>query len=56
MTEVKQCECGGKAETAYIFAKNYNYKKMCTKCGKQTGWHNTEAEAIEAWNRREGEK
>lgn len=59
MAELKPCPfCGGKAyiskEDCYGYDDN-DYMVFCDKCGLQLGFtmqYDTEAEAIEAWNRR----
>lgn len=59
MAELKHCPfCGGKAyisqEDCYGYDDN-DYMVFCDNCGLQFGFtmqYDTEAEAIEAWNRR----
>jgi len=45
-----RCGCGGEA---HVMQPSYTHCRvvMCPKCGIKTAFMNTEAEAIEAWNR-----
>ena len=56
MTELKPCPfCGGEAETKRhkFFVGSDTYGVVCTKCEARTSqFFDTQAEAIEAWNRR----
>ena len=56
MTELIKCECGG--EGLVILYSWGEWSVICTneKCFEETGFYATEAEAIEAWNERSGEK
>jgi hypothetical protein len=47
-----QCGCGGEARTGKIYG--YAWTVECTECGIQSGCYDTEAEAIQAWNRAMG--
>lgn len=55
MSELKPCPfCGGKADAQNTYAIGV-WEAFCTVCGAHTGYPAggcTEAEAIEAWNRR----
>lgn len=47
--------CGGgdiKPLKEYNNATEYAYAFLCYQCGAESGWHETQAEAIEAWNTR----
>jgi Lar family restriction alleviation protein len=46
-TSHSSCDCCGKAFTGEV---------TCQKCGARVSHFNTEFEAIEAWNTRDGEK
>ena len=50
-----RCGCGGKAKIGHIEKTSYLPKDRwyigCPKCDICTGIHDTEAEAIQAWNR-----
>lgn len=48
-----RCGCGGKAEIRY---QSDMYGVRCSKCFIWNGGFNTEAEAIEAWNKAMGAK
>ncbi len=50
-----RCGCGGEA---HVMQPSYTHCHvvMCPKCGIKTAFMNTEAEAIEAWNRAMGER
>ena len=50
-----RCGCGGEAE---VLHPSYTYCMvvMCHKCGIKTPYMNSEAEAIEAWNRAMGNR
>lgn len=52
--DLKPCPfCGGKARMS-AWVKVGEYSAYCTKCGATAGdYRATEAEAVEAWNRRE---
>ena len=56
MTELKPCaHCGGSAEGKWRYRRpggNACYWVRCIECGVSTTAYDTEAEAIEAWNRR----
>ena len=60
MSELKpvKCGCGGKAKIGHIEKTSYLPKDRwyigCPKCDICTGIHDTEAEAITAWNRAMG--
>lgn len=52
---LKKCQCGGKAETRRRCNEVQNfwdYSVICTKCGTQTKWFGTKAEAIVAWDKK----
>lgn len=52
MTDLKPCPfCGGEARIHFSVWGDSYYAKCC-KCLAETKVHQTEAEAIEAWNRR----
>lgn len=55
MNDLRTCPfCGGEAETQNTYAIGV-WEAFCTVCGARTGYPaggRTEAEAIEAWNRR----
>ena len=54
------CGCGGEAKVGHIKKTSYLLKDRwyigCPKCDICTGIYDTEAEAIEAWNRAMGER
>ena len=56
MTELKPCDCGSDDVSIRrtIDTRDYKYchRAGCNKCLKSTVAYPTEAEAIEAWNRR----
>lgn len=58
MTELIKCECGLIPYVSYIVIKpnHKQYRVECWGCDKKTLWYDSEAEAIEAWNRRGEEK
>lgn len=51
MIELIRCGCGGEASMCYGFEHRNIYAVECDKCGICTCDYNTEAEAIQAWNR-----
>lgn len=58
--ELKPCPfCGGEAKTKSsvdVFGHEGFFSVLCRKCYVRTGCYETEAEVIEAWNRRADEK
>ena len=46
-----RCGCGGEA---MLLVDMNNYSIMCRKCGISTENYDTEAEAVQAWNRAMG--
>jgi len=57
MSELKPCPfCGGKAETTRCWTGHYQV--WCTQCAavQMGSFYDSEAEAIEAWNKRAGEQ
>jgi len=51
MEELKRCPfCGGEANSN--FHERLGHLIRCQECGNMTCWHNSELEAIAAWNRR----
>ena len=51
MEELKRCPfCGGEADSN--FHERLGHLIRCQECGNMTCWHNSELEAIAAWNRR----
>ena len=51
MEELKRCPfCGSKANSN--FHERLGHLIRCQECGNMTCWHNSELEAIAAWNRR----
>ena len=61
MTEnLKPCPfCGGEAKSKSsvdVFGHEGFFSVLCRKCYARTGYYETEAEVIEAWNRRANEK
>ena len=56
--ELKKCPfCGGKAEVDAIEVLRGAYMRAvtCTVCTAQSGWFDTEKEAVKKWNRRDKE-
>ena len=51
-----RCGCGGEAEICEQRYYGKCYDVACTKCQISTRIYDTEAEAIEAWNRAMGRK
>jgi len=51
-----RCGCGGEAQVFFPFTNNSVYMIECKKCGICTSAYETEAEAIEAWNRAMGKR
>ena len=49
-----RCGCGGEAQMFFPFTNNSVYMIECKKCGICTSAYETEAEAIEAWNKAMG--
>ena len=47
-----RCGCGGEAQTGKSYGAFYSVE--CMNCGMQSGYYDTEAEAITAWNRAMG--
>lgn len=45
------CSCGGEGQIMYIPGTVKKYVVTCIKCGKQTDYYPSEAEATLAWNR-----
>ena len=57
MKELKPCPfCGGEAEIEMDENWYWNYYVFCQECKITTDYYETADEAIEAWNRREGEQ
>lgn len=53
--ELKPCPfCGGEAQTGKSYSGFYSVE--CMNCGMQSGYYDTESEAITAWNRAMGER
>ena len=53
MNELKPCPfCGGKAEIVSMGVDRQVSVVLCEECGGGTMLKETEAEAIDAWNRR----
>lgn len=65
MAELKPCPfCGNKSVSVAVdnvayslgLEEDTNFQIICSVtafgCGASSGWHETKAEAIEAWNRR----
>ena len=51
MEELRKCPfCGGEANSN--FHERLGHLIRCQECGNMTYWHNSELEAIAAWNRR----
>ena len=50
--EPVKCGCGGEARIGKIYGDAWTVE--CTECGIQSGCYDSEAEAIEAWNRAMG--
>ena len=50
------CGCGGETRFITIGKPAYSFRVMCKKCHCVTGFYDTEAEAITAWNRAMGER
>ena len=44
--------CGGKAEITKVYAFDYYFYVGCQHCSVETGYYDTEEEAINAWNTR----
>lgn len=42
------CGCGGEAQTGKSYSGFYSVE--CMNCGMQSGYYDTESEAITAWN------
>lgn len=49
-----KCGCGGEAVILYIGSPFSPYIVKCKKCGVRTDEEDTEAEAVETWNRAMG--
>ena len=49
-----RCGCGGEARIGKIYGDAWTVE--CTECGLQSGCYDTEAEAVEAWNKAMGAK
>lgn len=47
------CGCGGEAK---VWVNNPQCIVICQKCEISTKWHNTESEAIAAWNKAMSER
>ena len=47
-----RCGCGGEAQTGKSYSGFYSVE--CMNCGMQSGYYDTEAEAVQAWNRAMG--
>lgn len=54
--ELRPCPfCGGEAAVSivpFINAEGSGYVAQCESCWAKSGYYQTKAEAIEAWNRR----
>ena len=50
-----RCGCGGEAEVTFESSSLY-YTVHCKKCETETYLYDSEAEAIQAWNRAMGER
>ena len=46
------CGCGGEAQTGKSYSGFYGVE--CINCGIQSGYYDTEAEAVQAWDRAMG--
>ena len=55
MSQLIKCECGHQPSIGYCSTTpgDSRSRVKCLKCGRETKWYKTEAEAIEAWNERE---
>ena len=52
--EIARCGCGGEAQTGKSYSGFYSVE--CINCGMQSGYYDTEADAITAWNKAMGER
>lgn len=54
MAELKPCECKERPRVASQYTKEFGtiYWVHCDKCGNDSGWYETEEQAISAWNKR----
>lgn len=51
--KLKPCPfCGGEAEITKTYAFDYYFYVGCQRCRVETGYYDTEEEAINAWNTR----
>lgn len=55
--KLKQCPfCGDEARLVEDGEHSLAYKVFCLSCDAQYGWCASEKEAVDGWNRRDGEK
>lgn len=59
MNDIKTCPCcNGKStlrsRCSWLAPDGYTYCVQCEECQTMSGYYETENEAIEAWNLREG--